>query len=246
MRSASLPGRAGQVRGDRLDEASVGVGRDETNPGQAAGDEVGEETVPRGPGLAGRDAQSQDLAAPVGVDTGCDHDDGVDDPAAFADLHREGVGGDERERASVAQGTVAELVDVLVELSGHAGHLRLGQRVDPQRLHELVHPAGTHPGEVAVRDDGDHRRLSPFAALEEPFREVRARSQLRDLNIDGTDAGVEVAVPVAVALGSPVGAGLAPFRADDSIRVGGKQSVDDGLQHAAHQIRRRVREGFDK
>ena len=70
--AAALPGRAGQVRRDRLDQTAVGVGGDQADPGQAAGDEVGEERVPRRPGLAGGDAQAEDLAAPVGVDAGRD------------------------------------------------------------------------------------------------------------------------------------------------------------------------------
>ena len=51
-----------------------------------------------------------------------------------------------------------------------------------------------------------------------------------------------MAVPVA--LRRALGAGLAPFSADDNVRVGGQQRVDHGLQQLAHQIRRRVGEGF--
>ena len=42
--AAALPGRAGQVRRDRLDQAGVGVGGDQLHPGQAAGDQVGGRT----------------------------------------------------------------------------------------------------------------------------------------------------------------------------------------------------------
>src|SRR5699024_7394174 len=125
---------------------------DEADAGEAAGDEVGEELVPGRGGLVGGDPHAQDFAAPVGVDTGGDEHDGVDHPPAFADFHGEGVGGDERERPGVPEGAVAELVDVLVEIRGHARHLRLGQRVDAERLDELVHTAGGHASEVAVRD----------------------------------------------------------------------------------------------
>src|SRR5690606_9245640 len=54
--TAALPGRSGQVRRDSLDQTLVGVGGDEADAGQAAGDEVGEELVPGRGGLAGRDA----------------------------------------------------------------------------------------------------------------------------------------------------------------------------------------------
>lgn len=46
-------------------------------------------------------------------------------PATLADLHRQRIGGDEGERVRLAEGSVAELVDVLVELGCHAGDLRL-------------------------------------------------------------------------------------------------------------------------
>ena len=103
----------------------MGVGGDEADAGETAGDEVGEELVPGRPGLAGRDAHAQDLPAPVRVLAGREHHDRVDDAAAFADLHRQGVGGDERERPGIPERTVAELVDVLVEVRCHAADLGL-------------------------------------------------------------------------------------------------------------------------
>lgn len=70
--SGSLPDRAGQVGHDRHHQALVRVGGDQADPAEAAGDEVGEERVPRCPGLAGRDSQAADFAAPIGVDAGRD------------------------------------------------------------------------------------------------------------------------------------------------------------------------------
>ena len=198
--AASLPGRAGQVRRDRLDQPGVGVAGDQPDPGQAAGDEVGEELVPRRPGLAGGDPHAEDLAVPVAVDAGREQHDGVDHAAALADLHRQRVGGHEGERPGGVEGPVAELLDVLVEVGGHPRHLGLRQRVDAQGLDQLVHPPGGHPGEVAVRDDGDQRGLGALAALEQPLGEVGALAQLGDRDVDGADPGVQVAVAVAVAL----------------------------------------------
>lgn len=57
------------------------------------------------------------------INAGGDQDDGVDDAATFADFHRQGVGGDEAERASGVQAAVAELFDVLVEICCHAADL---------------------------------------------------------------------------------------------------------------------------
>ncbi len=67
--------------------------------------------------------QTEDFAVTIAVDTGRDEDRGVDHPAAFSDLHRQRVGGDEGERARLAQGAVAELRNVLVEVGGHPRHL---------------------------------------------------------------------------------------------------------------------------
>ncbi|GAA5210772.1 hypothetical protein GCM10025774_29090 [Microbacterium kyungheense] len=101
---------------------------------------------------------------------------------------RQGVGGDERERAGVTERTVPELFDGLVEVRRHPRHLGLGQRMDPEGLDELVHAPGGDAGEVAVRDHSDQRGLGPFAALEQPFREVGPLAELRDRDIDGADA----------------------------------------------------------
>lgn len=168
MGAAALPAGAGQVGGDRLDKSLVGIRGDQPDPRQAAGDEVGEELVPRRPGLGGGDAQAEDLAVPVAVDAGGEQDDGVDDPAAFADLHGERVGGHERERPGRIQRTVPEVLDRRIQVGSHPGDLGLAERVDAQGLDQLVHPPRAHAGEVAVRDDGDQRGLCSFAALEQP------------------------------------------------------------------------------
>jgi hypothetical protein len=139
---------------------------------------------------------------------------------------------------------VSELIDVFVEVCGHPRDLRFGEGVDAELFHALVHPASTDAGEVAVRDDSDQRCLGAFAPFEQPLREIRSGAQFRDGDVDRFDTGIEVTVSVTVALGRAVGAGFAPFGAGDSISVEGQESVDHGLQQAAHQIRRRVAEGF--
>ena len=100
---------------------------------------------------------------------GGEQDDGVDHPAAFADLHRQGIGRDEGERPSGVEGAVAGLLDVLVEVGGHPRDLGLRQRVDAEGLDQFVHPPCRDAGEVAVGDHGDQRGLCSLAALEEPL-----------------------------------------------------------------------------
>jgi hypothetical protein len=116
---------AGQGRADRGDEAGVGIGGDQSDSVQAAGDQVAEEREPAGTVLAGGDLDSQHLAVAVGINTG--RDKGMDrhDPAAFADLQHQGVSGHERERARVVEAAGAELFDVGVEVLGHFRDLAL-------------------------------------------------------------------------------------------------------------------------
>jgi len=242
--AAALPRGAGEVGGDGLAQPGVRVGGHESDPGQAAGDEVGEELVPRGAGFRGGHPHAEDFAVAVAVDAGSQQHHGIDDAAAFADLHRQRVGGHEREGAGRAEGPVAEVLDELVEVGGHPGDLGLRQRVDPQRLDELVHAAGADAGEVAVRDHGDQRGLGSFAALEEPLGEVGALAELGDRDLDGADPGVQVTVAVAVALARAPRCRAAPLGADDGVGIGRQERVDDRLQQRAHQIGAGFGQGF--
>jgi hypothetical protein len=64
----------------------VGIGGDQPDSGQAASDEIGEELIPRRPGLTGRDPHPEHFAVTMAVGAAGGQDDGVDDPAAFADF----------------------------------------------------------------------------------------------------------------------------------------------------------------
>ena len=52
----------------------------------------------------------------IPVDAGGQQGYGVDHAATLADLHRQRVGSDERERAGLVQGPVAERLDLLIEI----------------------------------------------------------------------------------------------------------------------------------
>ncbi len=244
MRAAALPGRAGQVGRDGLDQACVSVTGDQPHPGQPACGQVGEELVPRRPCLAGGHAQPQDLAVPVAVDAHSDQRDGVDHPSTLTDLHRQRVRGHERERPNLSQRAVAEVLDDLVQVTRHPRHLGLRQRVDPQLTHEFVHAASGHASEVAVRDHRDQGGLGTLAAFKEPLGEVGPAAQLRDRDVHGPDAGIEVAVAVAVALRRARRAGASVLGSDHGIGIRGKQRVDHGLQQAAHHVRAGFGQGF--
>ena len=120
MGAAALPRGSGQVRRNGLDEPGVGIGGDQPHAAQAAGDQVGEEGVPRGRGLAGGHLHAEDFAVPVAVDAGGQQDGGFDDLVVLADFDRQRIGGDEGERSGLVQAPVAERGDLLVEVGGHA------------------------------------------------------------------------------------------------------------------------------
>ena len=172
----------------------------------------------------------------VVVDSGGQQGHGVDHSSAFADLHRQRVGGDERERARLGEGTVAEVLNDRVQIRGHAGDLGLREPVDPEGLDELVHPARADTGEVAVGDNGDQRRFRPLAPLEQPLREVGSLAELGNRDVHGADAGVQIAVAVPVALSRPARIGAAVLGTDYRVGISRQQGVDDRLQQAAHQI----------
>ena len=121
--AAALPRRSGQVCRDGVLESGVGVTGDQADPGQAAGDQVGEELVPGRTRFAGGHPQAEDLAAAIAVDAGGQQDNGVDDSPALADFHGQRVGRYERERAGRVQGPVPEGLDLFVQFGGHPAHL---------------------------------------------------------------------------------------------------------------------------
>ena len=119
MGAASLPSGSGQVRCDGFNQAQMGVTGHQAHAGQAPGDQVREELLPGWSGLTGRYAHPQYFAVSVIVDSGGNQDRARDDASSFAHLHGERVSGDERERPSVVEGAMAELVHVFVQVGCH-------------------------------------------------------------------------------------------------------------------------------
>ena len=152
---------------------------------------------------------------PVGVDPAGHEHDCVDYAPALADLHRQGVGGRECERAGVGQRPGAEGRDPLVQVGGHGRDLRLGKARDPEGRGKLVHPPGGHAQQVSGRDHADQRRPGPLAPLEQPLREVRPGAQLRECHVERAEASVQVPMPVAVVLVDPIRGLPTPLGAAD-------------------------------
>jgi len=172
MGAAPLPRRSGQGGADRRGQTRVGVAGDESDAGQAAGDQVAQERQPARTVLGGGDLQAEDLAVPVAVHPGRHQGVHVHHPAALADLQHQRVGGHERVRALI-QRPGPKRLHLLVQLPGHHADLRLAQPSDAELLDQLLHPPRRDTEQVAGRHHRGQRPLRPPATLQQPVREVR-------------------------------------------------------------------------
>ena len=97
----------------------MGVTGHQAHAGEASGDQVSEELLPRRTGLTGRHAHPQHFAMSVIVNSGGNQDRARDDAPSFAHLHGQCLSGNERERPSVVEGAMTELVHMFVQVGGH-------------------------------------------------------------------------------------------------------------------------------
>jgi hypothetical protein len=92
---------------------------------------------------------------------------------------------------------------------------------------------------------GHHAGQRPFgalAALEQPLREVAAGAQLRNRQIDRTDASVEIPVPVAVSAVDPLFGAFAIAGAAHGVGLGAHQRLDERGHQLAQHVRARLGE----
>ena len=80
--AAALPTGPRQRRGDRVDEAGVGIAREQADARQAASDKRAQEGEPGSAVLGGDDVEPERLAEAVAVDGHRVHDAGIDGPTA--------------------------------------------------------------------------------------------------------------------------------------------------------------------
>jgi hypothetical protein len=150
----------------------MGVGGDQLDAVQAAGDQATQEPGPDRAVLGCADVEPEDLPMPVGVAGGGDQHRGVADPPALADLHRQRIDPQEGIGAGV-QGPVTPGIDQLIQLAADPRHLRLGDAVDAHRPGHVLDPPGRHSFHIAL---GHHRGQGPLgaAAWLQQAREVAA------------------------------------------------------------------------
>jgi hypothetical protein len=235
MGAAPLPRRADERGSDRVDETRMRVGDHQSHAGEATSDETTQEREPSCAVFGGDHIDTEDLAVPIRVHAGRDHRRDVDDPATLTDLLRQRVHPHVRV-GPVLERTVAELRDDRVELGSHPTHLRLRQRLDPERLHQPVHATRGHAADVTLGDHRDECLLRPSARVEQPVREVAALPQLRDRKLDRARPCVERPSPVAVALGHPIRADLPPAGTDQHVDFCSHEPLRELAHHLPDQI----------
>jgi hypothetical protein len=75
------------------------------------------------------------------------------------------------------------------------------------------------------------------AAFEQPVREIRAGPQLGDRQVQCAGAGVEAALPIAVAGVGALGTALAVAGPAQGVGFGAHQGVDEQGEHLAQHVR---------
>ena len=156
-----------------------------------------------------------------------------DDAAALAHLE---VGRVEPEiRPLAGERALQEGVHPLVDVLAQLGHRRLRDAAHPHRLHQLVDPARTDAGDPSLLDDADQRLLHRLAGFEEAG-EVGAGAQLRDLEVERAQPGIQAAVAVAVAPGAALAGSLVAAGADEAVDIGLHEDLQHAFSDAAQEI----------
>ena len=174
----------------------MGVGDHQLHALQPAALQAAKEVGPEGLRLGWADAQADDLATSVGVDRHSDYGGDGDDPPALAHLE---VGGVEPEVGPVAgDRPVEELPHPLVDVLAQLRHRALGDAGQPHGLHQVVDPARRDAADPGLLDHCDQRLLRRPARLQEAW-EIRALPQLRYPQVQRLEAGLQLAIAIAVA-----------------------------------------------
>jgi hypothetical protein len=209
VHGAALPRRAEDL-GDGVLQALVGVGNDQLHADQAARDQGPEEIGPERLGLRGADVQADDLPPACLVDAvGDDHALALH-PAAVADLLDLGI--EKQVEVAALQRPRAERLDLLIQPGADAADLAAADP-QPEALDELVDAPGRHAAHIGLLDHRQQRLLRAPAGLQEA-REIRALTDLGDLQLDLARPGVPPPSPIAVAMRGPVLGALTVLGAD--------------------------------
>lgn len=113
-------------------------------------------------------------------------------------------------------------------VTGDGAHLVLGEPGDAHLLGHALHLAGASAGGAHLGHGGHEGAVDTLVALEHVLREEAAGAQLRDAKRQGSHAGGEAALAVAVAAVRPAAAEL--------VGLGAHHGVHDLLGEPAQQL----------
>src|SRR5450759_602128 len=212
---AALPRHGGKDGGARGAQAGVVVADDELDAVETALLQALEEVTPMDLGFTEGDADAQDGAFTFGVDAQGDQDGAIQELAPVTDLF---VAGIEHQVGKGLQGARAPDLELDIELGGALTDLGGADGGAAELLDDGGDFAGGDALDIHFGQGQHERLLAAHALFQGAGIDVQAASALRDLELDGADAGGEgfgfEAVGVALAgFGAFVGLGLQGLRA---------------------------------
>ena len=187
--------------------------------------------------LGRTDIDAHHLTLTRGANADRDQNRHRDHTAVLPDLLEGGVQEEVWELAIEAPG--AEGVDLSVELLADPADLVLGDAFDAERLGEVVDCPRRDAVDVGLLDHREQRSLVPAPRFQEA-REVGALAELRDLQLQGADAGVPFPLSIAIAVGGPAGRPLVRLGADQVGHLGAHQLLRQQLHAVAQKVRVRA------
>lgn len=209
----------------------------ELHTGEPARDQAAQKREPAGTVLAGHDLEPEHFALACGVHPDGDQDRHVHRAPPVPAAQGHGVEPDVRVRSAVER-PFPEARDRRIQALRQLRHLRFREPRDPQRLHQVLDFPRRHAEHIALGHHGDESALGSPARLEQPAREVRALTQLRDRQVNRPEPRVPGPRPVPVARIHPLWRSLAVAGAAQPFDVHGHELGHRVRQDLAQHIGR--------
>jgi hypothetical protein len=116
-------------------------------------------------------------------------------------------------------GRVRKSADDLVERLRQPGDLALRHPLDPELLHQLLHPPRRDARKIRIGDHRHERLLRASPRLQQPVGKVRPLTQLRHRELDRAHTRVPLPLAIAVAAVEPLRRPLAVAGATARVRL---------------------------
>jgi hypothetical protein len=175
----------------------VRVAHHKTNSVKTTPHKASQEVPPQDEPFSRTDHEAQDFTIAVHANSHRDQNGQADHPALAADLLVTRVHEDVREFA--LQRPLFEDPHFVLNPFAQPRNEALVQVIDVHLLAQSLHAARRHSLHVGLLDDTDQRLLGSSTRFQERL-EIRALTQLRDVQDDVADPGRPLSIPVAVAV----------------------------------------------